>query len=92
MGGYVARVVGTEQGSGFDVAVNNDGNAFYATPCCGASAKGCDGYVGCRSCYAVVDSGLGGVPGPEWFAPQHRQRIHDFNDWMRQMILKAVGE
>lgn len=37
---------------------------YYLTDCCGASAKGCDGYVGCRSCYAEVDPGLGGLP--EW--------------------------
>jgi hypothetical protein len=29
------------------------------TSCCGATAKGCDGYIGCRNCYREVDSYLG---------------------------------
>ena len=29
------------------------------TACCGATAKGCDGYTGCRSCYKEVESYLG---------------------------------
>jgi hypothetical protein len=29
------------------------------TGCCGATAKGCDGYIGCRFCYREVDSMLG---------------------------------
>lgn len=29
------------------------------TRCCGATAKGCDGYIGCRFCYREVDSMLG---------------------------------
>ncbi len=24
------------------------------TLCCGASAKGCEGYIGCRACYAPI--------------------------------------
>lgn len=38
------------------------GMRYYLTPCCGASAKGCDGYIGCRACYAEIDPSLGGVP------------------------------
>ena len=29
------------------------------TSCCGATAKGCDGYTGCRNCYREVESYLG---------------------------------
>lgn len=29
------------------------------TYCCSASAKGCDGYIGCRNCYDEVPSYLG---------------------------------
>lgn len=36
---------------------------FYLTDCCGATAKGCDGYVGCRACYREIDPALGGTPG-----------------------------
>lgn len=52
-----------------------DGVRYYLTECCGASAKGCDGYIGCRACYHEVDPRLGGVPDkgmvlvrekPEW--------------------------
>jgi hypothetical protein len=31
------------------------------TNCCGATAKGCDEYTGCRSCYREVSSRLGGI-------------------------------
>jgi hypothetical protein len=29
------------------------------TACCNATAKGCDGYTGCRNCYREVESYLG---------------------------------
>lgn len=29
------------------------------TPCCRASGKGCDGYIGCRACYREVSYGFG---------------------------------
>lgn len=44
------------------IARNADGMAYYLTPCCAASAKGCADYIGCRACYAEVDPGLGGTP------------------------------
>ncbi len=37
---------------------------YALTACCQASAKGCDGYIGCRACYAEVDPKLGGPPDP----------------------------
>lgn len=40
----------------------SDGMRYYLTDCCGASAKGCDGYIGCRACYYEVDPMLGDVP------------------------------
>lgn len=40
----------------------SDGLRYYLTDCCGASAKGCDGYTGCRACHAEVDPALGGIP------------------------------
>lgn len=36
---------------------------FYLTDCCYASAKGCEGYTGCRACYGEIDPNLGGCPG-----------------------------
>ena len=27
---------------------------FEFTACCGADSKGCDGYIGCRSCHKVI--------------------------------------
>jgi len=30
------------------------------TACCGATAKGCDGYIGCRYCYREIEPMLGG--------------------------------
>lgn len=88
---YVSRIVGTDKATGYEVAVNNDGNASFVTPCCKASAKGMENYTGCRACYNEVDPGLGGVPDAEWFAPQHRERIAGFNDWLIDMIVKSVG-
>jgi hypothetical protein len=32
---------------------------YPLTVCCRATGKGCDGYVGCRSCYAEVDPSYG---------------------------------
>jgi hypothetical protein len=37
---------------------------YYLTPCCDASDKGCDGYVGCRACYAEIDPMLSAPPDP----------------------------
>jgi len=31
-----------------------DGGSKQFTLCCGASDKGCDGYVGCRKCYTPI--------------------------------------
>lgn len=35
------------------------GSLLGLTACCGATAKGCDGYTGCRNCYREVESYLG---------------------------------
>jgi hypothetical protein len=43
------------------VAEIASGLRYYLTDCCGASAKGCDGYVGCRACYRPIDDRLGGA-------------------------------
>lgn len=38
------------------------GPFIYAlTDCCQASAKGCDGYTGCRACYDEIDPSYGGM-------------------------------
>lgn len=39
--------------------VLSDGLVYPLTPCCGATAKGMDEYIGCRACYEEVDSMLG---------------------------------
>ncbi len=36
-----------------------DGMVYYLTPCCKASAKGCDEHVACRACYRVIPDALG---------------------------------
>ena len=38
-------------------------NYLGLTSCCGATAKGCDGYIGCRDCYREIDSFLGSPLG-----------------------------
>lgn len=53
--GYV--VVRWSESTGFTME-------YALTACCQASAKGCDGYIGCRACYAEVDPKLGGDPDP----------------------------
>ena len=37
------------------------GRYLGLTGCCGATAKGCDGYVGCRDCYEEIDPRLGSM-------------------------------
>lgn len=44
---------------------HNGEGLYYPTECCGASAKGMEGGVGCRACYAEVDTRLGGIPEPD---------------------------
>ena len=80
MSGYVSRVVGAD--SVGSIAVNNDGDAFYVTPCCGASSKGMEDYTGCRKCYEEVDPELGGIPAALWFAPSARPRVEKFWEFM----------
>lgn len=66
----------------------SDGTMYYLTDCCGASAKGCDGYVGCRKCYQEVDPALGDVPNEEmhyhdgtWvFAPKPLHFVVTYGD------------
>lgn len=60
----VARIIGYEAHSGLMVASDPDGGSLTYTlsPCCGASFKGCEGYVGCRACYADLTGLGGGVP------------------------------
>jgi hypothetical protein len=38
---------------------NLAGTLTALTSCCNATAKGCDGYIGCRSCYREIESSLG---------------------------------
>ena len=90
MRNYVSRVVGADP-AGLEIAVNNEGNAFYVTPCCGATAKGLEDYVGCRSCYEEIDPALGGIPDVEWFAPSERARIKKFNEWERSMVERSLA-
>jgi len=52
---------------GMPVAIYHDeytgkDQPYHPTPCCGASAKGCDGYIGCRKCYEEIDPAYGNVP------------------------------
>jgi hypothetical protein len=42
-----------------DEPIFKDGEYLGLTSCCGATAKGCDGYVGCRMCYDECDTALG---------------------------------
>ena len=59
LGRDVVGVVAEDRDPGF-------GNLrYYLTPCCGASAKGMEHYVGCRACYREIDPALGGTPGTE---------------------------
>lgn len=60
-----------------------EGFRFYLTPCCGASAKGMESYIGCRNCYAEVDPALGGIP-PRAGSPGHQVALtvqgHDLRE------------
>lgn len=53
---------------------------YYLTDCCGASAKGMEWGIGCRSCYGEIDPALGGLPDTE-----HRLKpggdLTKYSDW-----------
>jgi hypothetical protein len=91
MRNYVTRVVGVDERHGIEIAVNSDGEAFYVTPCCGASAKGCDGYTGCRACYVEVDPATGDLPPADWWAPHQRHRVQEFADFMHEVMMRSLG-
>lgn len=44
------------------VIAESDGMRYYLTDCCGASAKGCEDYIGCCACYREVHPALGDAP------------------------------
>jgi hypothetical protein len=55
------------------VARNQYGDSvmyYPLTPCCGATAKGMESYVGCRSCYEEVPSAL----GSGWYSDEEWER------------------
>lgn len=73
--GYnVVTVVGRDE---VGVIAQSDGMSYYLTECCGASAKGCDGYIGCRACYQEIDPELGGTPDSvhRWDPQTHKLTI-----------------
>jgi hypothetical protein len=55
------KVIGSFPFLGYDQVqfAECDGLIYPLTPCCHASAKGCDGYVGCRRCYQELEPGFG---------------------------------
>lgn len=60
-----AAIVGREERFSRLMVARSYGMDITLTPCCGASFKGCDGYIGCRACYADTDHISGGLPfGP----------------------------
>jgi hypothetical protein len=72
----------------------SEGMRYYLTECCGASAKGLEGYIGCRSCYAEIDPALGGLPDQEavtdWSDPQ-RPVFGGFRD-KPMRLLEVYGD
>lgn len=58
------KIVGYDLGT--ELLVQGDEHMLWTlTSCCGASFKGCDGYIGCRACYRPVEEFGGGLPvGP----------------------------
>lgn len=48
------------------VVQDADGDTWYITDCCGASAKGGEMSIVCRSCYQDVDPALGDVPDADF--------------------------
>jgi hypothetical protein len=41
---------------------DSEGMRYYLTDCCGASAKGSEVGIVCRSCYHLIPEELGGLP------------------------------
>lgn len=71
---------------------NDEGWAFYATPCCGATAKGCDGYIGCRACYAEVDPSLGDTPPVEYFDAKYHESLRRTEEFLAEVTRRSLGQ
>lgn len=72
---------------------DEDGFAFYITPCCDASAKGMEWGISCRGCYQDIDPSFGGVPEPfeEDMTEEQKEKLRKWNEWQAEMVRKALG-
>lgn len=68
---------------GYRVCRNRDGMDMLLTECCGATAKGCDGYIGCRSCYRPIDELIGSRPDAPYIAPDGHVTATEVMGWGR---------
>lgn len=76
---------------GFTEYDKAENGLFYAlTPCCGASGKGLDGYIGCRRCFQEVDEVYGDCF--EWLELNDNTKIGRIaNEWFGGDLVKAQG-
>jgi hypothetical protein len=83
---------------GLEYVKDDDGFAFYLTPCCdaatnGSIATGVPATV-CRACYNEVDPLLGGVPEPleEDMTEEETRKLEEWKAWEREMVARALRE
>lgn len=78
---------------GMEYVRDEDGFAFYVTPCCDASAKGTEWGIVCRSCYEDVDPSLGGVPEPYDvdMTDGERARLIEWKAFERAIVRRSLG-
>ena len=60
MSEFTVRLVGRDE-IGYVAQIDGWDHRYYLTDCCGASAKGVERGVACRSCYRLIDPMLGGT-------------------------------
>lgn len=80
--------------NGFEWVTNRDGDQFYITDCCDASAKGGEHGTVCRRCYRSIDPSLGGIPEPfpEDDSPTSRESRERFDRWNKANMPYWLGK
>lgn len=82
----------TEMTAIYEIPFEGGGSKQF-TLCCGASDKGCDGYIGCRACYAEIEDYLGfGDEGLCRAAIQDSDILERFENFLNQPKHNTIEE
>lgn len=79
---------------GLEYVRGDDGEAWYITPCCDASAKGWETGTVCRACFRDIDPALGGIvePLPEDMTDKDRAALEWSRDMTRRFLQREREE